>query len=183
MPSLPFPSFLLLALVTARFQGLGQREIAGRAFVGDGDSLELNGVRVRLIGIDAPEYGQTCVRDGQEYHCGHAARNFLKKLISGRPVVCKGRDNDRFGRFLAVCRAGETVLNPAMVHAGWAVGFGGYGTEENEARGAGRGLWAGDFQLPRDWRDAKGGSAETEHRTGRSIFRFLRESFEGDPQS
>ncbi|MFZ2102858.1 MAG: hypothetical protein WAU86_20070 [Oricola sp.] len=30
----------------------------------DGDTLRLNGERVRLLGIDAPEKSQTCDKDG-----------------------------------------------------------------------------------------------------------------------
>ena len=38
---------------------------SGKARAVDGDSLELGGYRVRLIGIDAPEFGQTCQMAGR----------------------------------------------------------------------------------------------------------------------
>ena len=38
--------------------------ISGRAQVIDGNTIEIGGRRIRLFGIDAPEGGQTCVRDG-----------------------------------------------------------------------------------------------------------------------
>ncbi len=38
---------------------IGQRlEIAGKAFVIDGDTIKVSGERVRIAGIDAPELGQ-----------------------------------------------------------------------------------------------------------------------------
>jgi len=47
-------------------------------------------------------------------------------------------------------------LGEAMVRDGWAVasepGLQDYGDPEAEARAARRGLWAGTFQMPWEWR-------------------------------
>ncbi len=52
----------------------GQGSVSGRAFVVDGDTLDVRGHRVRLWGVDAPEGRQLCARsDGQGYACGRAA--------------------------------------------------------------------------------------------------------------
>jgi endonuclease YncB( thermonuclease family) len=44
-----------------------------------------------------------------------------------------------------------------MVRSGWAVDFrryskGAYADEEAQARAARRGLWAGEFEVPAQWR-------------------------------
>ena len=47
----------------------------------DGDSLVVNGVKIRLVGIDSPEYDQWCKKaSGKKYKCGEKASNYIKKL-------------------------------------------------------------------------------------------------------
>ena len=51
--------------------------------VKDGDSLEVDGVRVRLDGIDAPEFLQTCEdKNGADYECGQESLQHLQELIA-----------------------------------------------------------------------------------------------------
>lgn len=59
-----------------------------------------------------------------------------------------------------MCVAGGVELNRAMVEAGWAVSYGGYRAAEDVARREGRGLWAGAFERPQEWRRVHGGLAE-----------------------
>ncbi|WP_457585948.1 thermonuclease family protein [Ensifer canadensis] len=58
-------------------------ELSGVASASDGDSLRLDGRRIRLEGIDAPEIGQTCNRDGAEWDCGADARQRLRAMVAG----------------------------------------------------------------------------------------------------
>lgn len=134
--------------------------LSGAVRVADGDSLVMDGVRIRLEGIDAPEMAQSCLRDGVAYACGRDAREALARLVAGHAVSCESRRRDRYDRVLAVCAAGGTELNRAMVDAGWALAYGGYGDAEAAARQAGRGLWAGSFERPQEWRRVHGGLVE-----------------------
>jgi endonuclease YncB( thermonuclease family) len=153
----------LLALLAARLDRSETRTMQGRVTVNDGDSLTLGAERIRLHGIDAPEYGQTCQKGGAQYACGRQSREALAALIGGRAVSCSAYGQDRYGRQLATCSAGGVDLNRRQVETGWALAYGDYRVEEDAARRAGAGLWAGSFERPRDWREMHGGMLETEH--------------------
>ena len=133
-----------------------RRDVAGFAKVIDGDSFRLGGGEVRLVGIDAPEGRQTCEKDGRTWDCGEEARRALQRFIGGQKVTCRSAELDKHGRYLGTCEAGGRVLNAAMVESGLAVSYGAYRSEERAAKAARRGLWAGTFQMPRDWRRERG---------------------------
>ena len=139
------------------FRGPPVVTLQGTPRVIDGDTLELNGARVRLHGIDAPESAQTCIADGRRWRCGQRAVSALAQRISGQSVACKERDRDRYGRIVAVCRAGGKDLNARMVSQGWALAYRRYSLdyvdEEASARTARRGVWRGRFVEPWDWRE------------------------------
>lgn len=131
--------------------------IVGTALIVDGDTIRIGGTRIRLHGIDAPESEQTCRDgDGNEYRCGQRATSALSNKIGGKTVTCERKDTDRYGRIVAVCRAGGEDLNGWLVSEGHAVAYMRYSfsyvPEEIEARFAGRGIWAGTFTDPEDWR-------------------------------
>jgi len=158
-----FLLFGACGLLVSRLDRMASRTLEGPAAIVDGDTMRVAGVRVRLRGIDAFERGQTCRRAGGGYDCGASATAALAGLVGGRPVVCRGRERDRYGRVLAVCSAGGHDLNAAMVSAGWAIAYGAYDLEEYRARAAGVGAWVGTFERPAVWRGAHGGLAETPH--------------------
>jgi endonuclease YncB( thermonuclease family) len=133
-------------------RGAPQRDLTGAAEVIDGDSLRIAGEELRLKGIDAPELMQTCQVGGRESPCGREARAHLRRLLASGLTTCIGAERDRYGRLLATCRVRGVDVNAAMVRDGHAVAFGDYAAEEAEARAAYRGLWAGAFERPRDWR-------------------------------
>ncbi|HRK25599.1 MAG TPA: thermonuclease family protein [Beijerinckiaceae bacterium] len=124
----------------------------GRAEAVDGDSLRMNGEEMRLLGIDAPEFSQTCKRGGQDWKCGREAAQHLRRLLARAPVTCIGHERDRYNRLLVTCRSLGVDLGAAQVKAGMAIANGGYFVEEAEARNESRGLWAGEFDNPRDYR-------------------------------
>ena len=144
-----------VAATTQSAQAQG-RVLSGHARVVDGDSLEVAGERIRLHGIDAPERAQTCRAGGARWRCGERATRRLRERIGGRTVACEERDRDRYGRVVAVCRAGGEDLNAWMVERGFALAYRRYSRayvdEEAAAKRARRGLWRGDFVAPWDWR-------------------------------
>lgn len=166
--------FGLLALVAARFETGPKITAEGAARIADGDSLEIDGQRIRLAGIDAPELDQSCRRGDQAYDCGREARKVLVDLAGQVDLACEGNRYDRYDRLLAQCSAGGRNLNEQMVALGWAVAYGDYGDAERQARQARRGLWAGEFERPQDWRRMHGGLAEAPHDALAGIGDWLR---------
>lgn len=144
------------AVAAAHFEPVPE-PISGHATVADGDTLRLGGDRIRLLGLDAPELAQTCLdARGEDWPCGHVAREKLTELVADADVRCVPTGTDRYGRLLARCTAGDTDIGAAMVAAGLAVASDSYLTEEAAARGEKLGLWQGRFDPPRRWRDAHG---------------------------
>ena len=135
---------------------VGDATLSGPARIIDGDTLEVRGARVRLHGIDAPERTQRCRTAGRVWSCGREATSALAQQIGSRPVACSRLDQDRYGRVVAVCRAGGEDVNAWMVAAGWAFAYRQYSlryvAEEMAAKAARRGVWRGDVVAPWDWR-------------------------------
>jgi endonuclease YncB( thermonuclease family) len=166
----PIPRLLrnvaLLAMIGAGFllfllprQGEGPPSVAGlagHAVVIDGDTILLNGQRVRLEGLDAPESAQVCERSGVPWPCGADATLALRLRLEGREVRCADLGRDRFGRILGQCWVGEEDVGAWLVREGWAVAYTRYSwrylPQEIAARWDGRGLWGGRFENPEDWR-------------------------------
>ena len=124
----------------------------GRVSVIDGDTLELHGERIRLAAIDAPEARQSCAVDGKPWPCGRRAAFALADFVGARNVTCRWRSRDRYRRPVATCEVGGTDLGGWLVEQGWALAFRRYGlvyvAQEDAARDARRGLWAGRFVPP-----------------------------------
>lgn len=156
------PAFLALAFfisLTTTAQAASD-DITGRASVIDGDTLEIHGQRIRLQGVDAPESSQTCADpDDEPWRCGQKAALALSDLIGQRPVHCVSSTKDRYGRTIAACDLDGQDLGKWLVANGWAVAYRRYSdryiSDEEEARANLRGIWAGTFTLPEDYRHSK----------------------------
>jgi endonuclease YncB( thermonuclease family) len=140
-----------------RWNAEPQAAIIGKAWVVDGDTIEISGTRIRLEGIDAPELDQICTKpDGKTWACGRAALGELRAHIHDQELTCNGRALDRYRRVLAVCALPDgSDINAWMVQQGWAVAYGFarvYESEQENAAQAKRGLWAGTFVPPSQWR-------------------------------
>ena len=137
--------------------GIAQAEISGQARVIDGDTLEVAGQRIRLHGIDAPESKQLCRKGGEEpWRCGNDATSALKAFLGSRPVSCEELDRDRYRRIVAKCAVDGVDIGHWMVSQGWAVAYYlysyDYSRTEQRAKSARRGVWAGEFEKPWEWR-------------------------------
>lgn len=140
--------------------------ITGRASIIDGDTIEIRGTRFRLQGVDTPESAQTCEdAAGKAYRCGQKASLALADKIGTANVECETITKDRYGRSVAVCRLGSEDLNGWLVAQGWGMAYRKYSmayvSQEEAAKAAKRGIWAGAFTPPWDWRKGKreGGAA------------------------
>jgi hypothetical protein len=93
---------------------------------------------------------------GAPYRCGQEAAFALADKIGPHVVSCERRDTDRYGRTVAVCTAGGVDLIHWMVAQGEAIAYRHYSLayvpDEDKARAAKLGLWAGEFENPADFR-------------------------------
>jgi len=131
-------------------------DLSGRAYVIDGDGLYINGERLRLVGIEAPEKEQFCFPPEGRVACGQLAKQHLENLIDRRRIDCELRGRDKWERWLAVCHVEGESLNAAQVSAGWALAYRYYSrdyvTQEDAARFSQNGIWRWNFIEPWKWR-------------------------------
>lgn len=132
------------------------RAWTGRVSVIDGDSIEMRGRNLRLHGVDAPESAQTCEHGGADWRCGQQAALALSDFLGESVVSCDHLDTDFYDRPVVRCFLGQHDINAWLVTEGWAVAFRRYSKdyidEEEAARIAKRGIWAGNFEYPEDYR-------------------------------
>lgn len=141
-------------------------DVRAEVSIVDGDTFDLGDVRIRLSGIDAPEFGQQC----GSWDCGVASLEALDQVIHSGTVECESLESDGYGRVIAKCMVGGKDIGETLVLDGLAYAFVKYSTEyveaEKSARIGGLGIWQGDFQRPWDYRAEKWQSAEHEAPNG-----------------
>ena len=149
-----FILIILIALTTVPF--IAQAEVS----VIDADTIEVNGKKVRLNGIDASETAQNREdSQNQSYKCGIKATEALKELLSSQDNIslnCKFSGKDVYGRFIGECRLGTLNVNAWLVQKGWALAYRKYSLKyvqyENEAKINKSGIWSETFIDPWNWR-------------------------------
>ena len=122
----------------------------------DGDTIHLNGEKIRFTGIDTPELKQTCNKDNKIIPCGIEARKLLIDKISDNNVKCKREGKDQYKRTLAECFVNNLSLSSYLVRKGYAFANRKYSKkfidDENYARENNLGMWSMDFEYPWDYR-------------------------------
>lgn len=137
----------------------GVGRLVGKASVVDGDTIEIQGTRIRLNGIDAPEVNQPCQEGSSIVRCGVRAARFLDERLRTSTVRCDFVEWDKYGRFVGNCQTNEGVDVAAMLvsngHAlDWPHYSGGrYRAEQLAAKALGKGIWAGSFEEPWAYRE------------------------------
>lgn len=155
MDSAKFISAIALAALAAPSSA---QLYLGSAQVVDGDSLNIGGARFRLFGIDAVESRQTCSREEKQWQCGEEAASALRNLVEGKTVNCNQQDRDPYGRVVATCTVNGRDIAEQMVSMGYAVALPNFSTAyisaEKSAKAKRIGIWAGEFQMPSEYRAA-----------------------------
>ena len=122
----------------------------------DGDTIVLNGEKIRFSGIDAPELKQTCIDENQKVFCGALAKMFLIKKIGNETLECISEGKDIYNRTLAECFIDDESLSSFLVRSGYAFAYRKYSKkfieDEEFARANKLGLWSMKFQYPWDFR-------------------------------
>lgn len=134
--------------------------VKGPPRVTDSDKLVVDGVYVRLWGVDGPEMGQPCFfANGAQYDCQSIALRELQIITAQGPVTCTiEQDTSRLrrGRIYGTCTTVEgRDVAERLVQAGHALAFvdqsDKYLAAEKVAEDAKVGLFRGSFQAPWDF--------------------------------
>lgn len=146
--TVPVLVILLLSTIV-----LAQETVSGRATVRDGDDLVVNGLQIRLFGVDAFELNQKCQLDGKSWACGRVAKQKLEELVAKDEVRCVGAGKTTRDRRVMRCYIGDKELNAEMVALGLALDCPAYSKElykkiEAQAKEQRKGAWAGEFLAP-----------------------------------
>ena len=122
----------------------------------DGDTIHLNGEKIRFIGIDTPELKQTCIKEGFIDQCGVTAKEILIVKIGDNKVECISEGKDRYKRTLAECFVNDESLSSYLVRSGYAFAYRRYSKifipDEDYAKDNKIGMWSMKFQYPWDYR-------------------------------
>ena len=121
----------------------------------DGDTIHLNGKKIRFSGIDTPELKQKCIRNGVKNSCGITAKKLLTKLIGNNNVDCVSEGQDQYNRILAECFVNHQSLSSYLVKSGYAFAYRNYSKkfidDEDYARTNKLGMWSMQFEYPWDF--------------------------------
>ncbi len=130
--------------------------LANNLKVVDGDTIILNGEKIRFSGIDTPELKQICMKDDQKIFCGISAKMLLIKKIGNKIPKCISEGKDVYKRTLAECFIDGESLSSFLVKSGYAFAYKKYSKkfikDEEFAKANKLGLWSMKFQYPWDFR-------------------------------
>ena len=122
----------------------------------DGDTIVLNGEKIRFSGIDTPELKQTCMNGDQKVFCGKLAKMLLVKKIGNKTPECIREGKDVYKRTLAECFINGESLSAFLVRSGYAFAYLKYSDkfikDEEFAKKNKLGMWSMKFEYPWDFR-------------------------------
>ena len=122
----------------------------------DGDTIHLNGKKIRFSGIDTPEIKQICLKNGIKNTCGITAKQILIDKISNNRIKCIEEGKDQYKRILAECFVNNESLSSYLVRSGYAFAYRRYSkkfiSDEDYAKFNKIGMWSMEFDYPWDWR-------------------------------
>ena len=125
----------------------------------DGDTIHLNGEKIRFTGIDTPELKQSCIKEGAIDPCGVTAKELLIEKIGDYKVECISEGKDQYKRTLAECFVDGESLSSYLVRNGYAFAYRKYSQkfvlDEDYARINKIGMWSMEFDYPWDYRKSK----------------------------
>ncbi len=125
----------------------------------DGDTIHLDGEKIRFTGIDTPVLKQTCVNAGVKDNCGITAKQILIDKIGDNIVECISEGKDQYKRTLAECFVNNESLSSYLVRSGYAFAYRRYSKkfipDEDYARINKIGMWSMEFDYPWDYRKSK----------------------------
>ena len=118
---------------------------ASHVTVVDGDTIKLGDVKIRFIGIDAPEINQTCVASEGKVACGKISRDILITKVTNNKISCTDEGKDFFGRVLGECFVNGESLSRYLVREGFAFAYRKYSDkfilDEEYAKSNRLGMW------------------------------------------
>ena len=122
----------------------------------DGDTIVLNGEKIRFSGIDSPELKQTCMNGDQKVFCGIFAKMLLIKKIGNETPKCISEGKDAYKRTLAECFINGESLSGFLVRSGYAFAYRKYSKkfieDEEFAKKNKLGMWSMKFEYPWNFR-------------------------------
>ena len=112
---------LALALALTSTGGMAS-EIAGKATVFDSTTIEIDGQRIMLFGIDSIMRKQSCMANGKVWPCWEAAVRDLQTLVSQGAATCEVvGEPDPYGRVLGSVQdqrhEPERAIRPRRIRA------------------------------------------------------------------
>ncbi|MBC7952392.1 MAG: thermonuclease family protein [Rhodospirillaceae bacterium] len=129
----------------------------GRAEGFEASAVQVRGLRIQLLGVQAPSPRDLCTNKTAktEFACGRPANKRMGELLA-KGVACDIMDvtgDTLYGR----CRVAEGDLARMLVTAGLlrATKDGAYEPEQVAAMAGRKGLWAADIIPPKDWEAAR----------------------------
>ena len=118
----------------------------------DGDTIKINGEKIRFSGIDTPELKQDCIKENIKRSCGLKAKKILTEKIGNNKVICLKEGKDQYNRTLAECFVNNESLSSFLVRSGYAFAYRRYSKkfikDEDYARINKIGMWSMKFEYP-----------------------------------